>query len=205
MPHDKLAGLKAQIQEIGNWLWMKNFVAGYDGNISVRLPDDKFLCTSTGISKGHLQDHHLVIVDRHGNLVAGEARPTSEIKLHMHIYKILPETQAIVHAHPAYSTAFAAAGFAPHHEILPEVENVCGKVGFAHFAKPGTEGLCDRITPLLENNITSILLERHGAVTASTKSALDAYFQMEKLEAFCKTIYLANSLKPDSVHIKFNQ
>lgn len=194
MDISKISECKKQICRVSSWLWEKSMVAAYDGNISARLEEDRFLCTASKICKGVVAEHNLVIVNSAGKLISGIATPTSEIKLHLEIYKNRPDINAVVHAHPPYATAFAVAGFAPDSKTLPELESVTGAVGFAKFAAPGSGALAKSVTPLLEQNITTILLERHGAVTASTSNVLDAYYQIEKLEAFCKIMHLAKSL-----------
>src|SRR5574342_156889 len=104
--------LRRQICEVGRRMYEKNFVASNDGNISVRLEANRILTTPTGVSKGFMTPESMVIVDLEGRVLstgAGGAKPSSEIPMHLFVYRERPEVQAVVHAHPLHATGFAAA------------------------------------------------------------------------------------------------
>src|SRR2546428_5561398 len=102
--------LKEQMCEIGRRIWLKGFCAGNEGNHSYRIGEDRVLCTPTGISKGFLKPDDICTVDMEGKQVAGKRKRTSEILMHLAIYKARPDVKAVVHSHPPHATAFAVAG-----------------------------------------------------------------------------------------------
>ena len=103
--------IKKQICDIGKRIYNRNMVAANDGNISVKLNDNEFLCTPTGVSKGFMTPEYICKVDAEGNVIQANAgfRPSSEIKMHMRVYAKRPDVGSVVHAHPVYATSFAIA------------------------------------------------------------------------------------------------
>src|SRR6478672_13112785 len=101
--------LKEQMCDIGRRIWQKGFCAGNEGNHSYRIGADRVLCTPTGISKGNLKPDDICTVDMEGKQVAGKRKRTSEILMHLAIYKARPDVKAVVHSHPPHATAFAVA------------------------------------------------------------------------------------------------
>ena len=104
--------LKKLMCEIGRRVYNRGMVAANDGNFSVKLNDNEFLCTPTGVSKGFMTPEYICKVDAKGNVLQanGNFRPSSEIKMHMRVYEKRPDVGAVVHAHPSYATSFAIAG-----------------------------------------------------------------------------------------------
>ena len=104
--------VKKQICDIGKRIYNRNMVAANDGNISVKLNDNEFLCTPTGVSKGFMTPEYICKVDKNGNVIQanGNFKPSSEIKMHMRVYQERPDVNSVVHAHPMYATTFAIAG-----------------------------------------------------------------------------------------------
>ena len=104
--------IKKQICEIGKRIYDRGMVAANDGNISVKLNDNEFLCTPTGVSKGFMTPEYICKVDANGKVIQANPgfKPSSEIKMHMRVYKERPDVKSVVHAHPMYATAFAIAG-----------------------------------------------------------------------------------------------
>jgi L-fuculose-phosphate aldolase len=186
--------LREAICAIGRKLYQRRLVAAWDGNVSARLPDDRILCTPTMLCKGDVQPGDLAIVDLAGRQLVGDRPRTSEILLHLSIYRHRPDVNAVVHAHPPHATAFAVTGTPIPNGILPEVEVFLGCVPTAGYRLPGTAEFAESIVPLLRGTNT-ILLQNHGAV-AFAESLDRAYGQMEILDAYCQILLLARALGP---------
>lgn len=139
--------LRAQMCEVGRRLWQRDLVGGCEGNLTVRLSSRQILCTPSGVSKGHLKPNELVIIDNHGNPIAG-GQPSSEIKLHLRILAKRKDCNAVIHAHPPVATAFALAGEDIPDNLLPESAYVLGSVATVPFGMPGTDDLPDKLEPL---------------------------------------------------------
>jgi L-fuculose-phosphate aldolase len=177
--------------EVGRRLWLRGLVGGGEGNISVRLSPRQFLCTPTGVSKGHLRPADLVIIDSKGQPL-NDKIPSSEIRLHLKIYKHRPDCQAVVHAHPPTATGFALAQEEIPDNLLPEAAWVLGSVALVPFSMPGTEEVPDNLEPFLEDHKT-FLLANHGAATMGT-DLYDALYRMETLERVANTILIARMI-----------
>jgi L-fuculose-phosphate aldolase len=185
--------LKQEICEIGRRMYCSGFVAANDGNISVRLGADRYLCTPTGVSKGFMTHEMICLVDDEGHQLEGELPRTSEILLHLEFFHALPEINAVTHAHPPHATAFAVAGISPPVGVLPEAEILLGPVPLAEYATPGTQALADSILPHLQNKANTILLANHGVVSCD-KTLEKAYFHLETVDAYCRTLILARQI-----------
>jgi L-fuculose-phosphate aldolase len=184
--------LREQICDIGRRIYQRQFAAGNDGNISHRLPDDTVLCTPTKICKGFMQPDDLCIVDLEGKQVAGERSRTSEILLHLEIYKHDPDAQAVVHCHPPHATAFGLARIDIPSGILPEMEIFLGVVPRAEYETPGSRTFARTIIPFI-GRANTVVLSNHGTVSWST--ALEqAYWNTEVLDSCCRVLMLARQL-----------
>src|SRR5262245_56455424 len=184
--------LKEQICEIGRRVYAKGFAAANDGNISVRLNDREILCSPTMMSKGFLKPEDLCVVDYEGKQLRGTRKRSSEILLHLSVYKHRPDVQAVVHCHPPHATAFAVAGVPIPQCILPEVEVFLGKVPTAIYETPGTQKFADTIVPHLKSSNT-IILANHGTVTFGPDLE-KAYWNSEIIDAYCRILILARQL-----------
>ena len=184
---------KLHICDIGKRMYDKGFVAANDGNISIRMADGRFLCTPTGVSKGFMKPEDIAIVDADGRQLDGRLPRTSEILLHLEVYRQIPQISAVCHAHPPHATAFAITGTPLPVGVLPEVEIFLGPVPTAHYATPGTQHLADSILPHLRNKANTILLANHGAI-AFDKSLEQAYFHLETLDMYCRILLLSNQI-----------
>ncbi len=174
------AKLRRQIVEVGRKLYEKGFVASNDGNISVRLPNGNILITPTGVSKGSLRAGGLCVIDPNGKLLSGRARPSSEYKMHLEVYKRRPDVNACVHAHPQKATAFAAAGLRFQTLALPEALFSLGTVALTDYATPSSDELPKRIGEKVGAS-DALLLANHGALTLG-RDVMEAYYRMEALE-----------------------
>ncbi|HMD99559.1 MAG TPA: class II aldolase/adducin family protein [Terriglobia bacterium] len=176
--------LRREIVEVGRWVHRQGYVAGYDGNISVRLDNRRILSTPTTIGKGMMQPDDLVVVDYEGHKIAGQRKVTSEIAMHLLIYKRRPDVHAVVHAHPPTATGFAAAGLSLNKALISEVVLSFGCIPLARYGTPGTPELTEALMPLV-GSYDAILMANHGVVTYAPDLAR-AYFKMETVEHFAK-------------------
>jgi len=184
--------LRAEVCEIGRRLYARGHVAANEGNLSARLSPDRVLCTPTLVSKGYLKPADLAIVDLEANQVAGDRPRTSEIKLHLSIYKHRPDVRAVIHTHPPHATAFAVAGTPIPNGIHPELELMLGPVATAPYFTPGTAAFADSVVPFLEKT-SAVLLESHGLVTYGANLEW-AWFATEVLDSHCRLLLTARSL-----------
>jgi len=159
-----------------------------EGNISARHGSDTFLCTPAGIPKFRLQPADIAEVDNEGQSL-NRRTPTSELALHLAIYRRRPDCMAIVHAHPLYATAHAWSGTKPRLDLAPEALMVLGQVALVAYYSPGTKDAEHAIAPFAEHHKT-FLLANHGAVCLGT-SVEDAFCRMEILERVCHVGRLA--------------
>jgi L-fuculose-phosphate aldolase len=186
--------LKAQICDIGRRLWQRAYVDGNGGNIAIRVGEDIALCTPTLVSKGFMNEEDMCLVDLEGNqLCSGNGKKrTSEILMHLQIMKRQPRAVATVHCHPPYATGFAVAGVEPPTCMIPEYE-VFSSVAIAPYRTPGTPEMGKLVADLVDKHNT-ILMANHGVVAWSHNNVEDAYFKMEILEAYCRTVLVATQL-----------
>lgn len=188
----KIHELKLQLCDIGRRLWQREYVDGNGGNLAIRVGEDLALCTPTLVSKGFMKPEDMCLVDLEGNQLAGEKKRTSEILMHLQIMKRQPRAVASVHCHPPYATGFAVAGVEPPTCMIPEFE-VFASVAIAPYRTPGTPEMGKLVADLVDKHNT-ILMANHGVVTWSHNNVEDAYFKMEILEAYCRTVLVASQL-----------
>lgn len=184
--------LRQEICEVGRRLYARGFAAGNDGNISCRLADGLVLCTPTLICKGFMQPDDLCTVDFTGEQLSGARPRTSEILLHLEIYRSDPAAQAVVHCHPPHATAFGVARVDIPSGILPEVEIFLGVVPRADYETPGGDDFAATIRPFL-GRANTVILSNHGTVAWSS-SVERAYWNTEILDAYCRILLLARQL-----------
>ncbi|SFB07872.1 MULTISPECIES: class II aldolase/adducin family protein [unclassified Bacillus (in: firmicutes)] len=195
---------KELICEIGRRVYHKNFVAANDGNISVKVGSNTIWTTPTGVSKGFMTPEMMVKMDLSGNVLEGTMKPSSEVKMHLRVYKENQEVNAVVHAHPPVATSFAIAGISLDQPISPEAIVLLGRVPVATYATPGTQEVPDSIAPYCKDH-NAVLLANHGALTWG-RELMEAYFRMESLEHYAlMTMYSnhiikkANELSPAQI------
>src|SRR5262245_52873110 len=184
--------LRDDMCEIGRRLYARGYVAANEGNLSVRLADDTVLCTPTLISKGFMNPEDLAIVNMDGDQLSGPRPRTSEIKLHLSIYRHRPDVKAVVHSHAPHVTAFAITGTPIPTNIHPEIEFFVGQVPTASYVTPGTQPFADSVVPYLENT-SAVVLANHGLV-AFGKSLEWAWFVTEIVDSYCRLLIAAKSL-----------
>jgi L-fuculose-phosphate aldolase len=184
--------LKLQICEMGRHLWEREYVDGNGGNMAIRVGEDIAVCTPTLVSKGSLKPEDMCLVDFDGNQILGPKKRTSEILMHLQIMKRQPKAVATCHCHPPYATAFAVVGQAPPTCMLPEYEVFCS-VGVAPYRTPGSPDM-GKLVADLSDQYNTILMSNHGVVTWSHNTIEEAYWRMEIVEAYCRTIVVAGQL-----------
>ena len=183
---------REEIVRFGRLLHQKDYVAATDGNLTVRLDPDRVLATPTGMSKGMLDPDDLVIVDLQGRRIAGHRAVSTEIRMHLLIYRLRPEIKGVVHAHPVTATGYAAACVELNQALLSEVVLSLGCIPLARYATPGTEELSTVLEPLIPHH-DAILMANHGVVTYGD-SLLRAYLKMETVEHFAKVALITHML-----------
>jgi L-fuculose-phosphate aldolase len=176
--------LRREVIKIGRLLHEKSFIAATDGNVSVRQDDRSILVTPTGMAKGMLAPEDLVVVDPEGRKLEGTRTASSELGMHLLIYHLRSDVNAIVHAHPPTATGFAAAGLALDEPLIAEAELSVGRVPLACYALPGSSELCDGLAPLVGDH-NAILMANHGVI-AYAEDLLNAYLHMETVEHFAR-------------------
>jgi len=191
--------IKAEICAVGKKLWMRAYVDGNGGNISYRLTAEAVICTPTLMSKYDLRPEDLCLVDLDGNQLAGGRPRTSEILMHMEIYKAVPEAKAVVHCHPPHATAYAITGSVPPTCIIPEFEVFVGKVAISPYETPGTPKFAQTVIPFVKNHNT-VLLSNHGIVCwADTVTHAEWY--AEVVDTYAWTLMNAKQLGVNITHI----
>ena len=184
--------VKRQICDVGRRMWEREYVDGNGGNIAVRVGEDLAICTPTLVSKGFMKPEDLCLVDFEGNQLAGTKNRTSEILMHLQMMARQPKAVATVHCHPPYATGFAVVGLEPPTCMIPEYE-VFASVALAPYRTPGTPEMGKLVADLVDQHNT-ILMANHGVVSWSPKSVEEAYFKMEILEAYCRTVLVTAQL-----------
>jgi L-fuculose-phosphate aldolase len=144
------------------------------------------------MSKGDLQPADICLVDLAGNIVAGDRSRTSELLLHLEIYKANPRARAVVHCHPPYATAYAITGTVPPNGLIPEYEVFIGPAAVAPYETPGTQAFAETVLPFVEKHNT-ILLQNHGIVCWSD-TVTHAEYLCEIIDTYCKTYLIAKQI-----------
>jgi L-fuculose-phosphate aldolase len=183
---------RAEIVRFGRMIHELGYVAATDGNLSVRLGPNRILATPTSMSKGAMQARDMVVVDMAGRKVSGRHNVSSEIGMHLLIYKLRPDVKAVVHAHPPTATGFAAAGMALDQALCSEVVITLGSIPLARYGTPGTSELSDALAPLIPRH-DAILMANHGVVTYG-ENLLHAYMNMETVEHFARIALVVHQL-----------
>jgi L-fuculose-phosphate aldolase len=184
--------IKNEICAVGRKLWMRQYVDGNGGNISYRLTDSAVICTPTLVSKADLRPEDLCLVDLEGKQLAGNRPRTSEILLHLEIYKNVAEAKAVVHCHPVHATAYAITNRIPPSCIIPEYEVFVGRVAISPYETPGTQKFAETVIPYVKTHNT-VLLANHGIVCwADTVTHAEWY--VEVVNTYCWTLTVAKEL-----------
>ncbi len=192
MADTEIQFLKENLLKTCRRLADKGFVAATDGNVSSRLADGRVLITPSARNKADVDIEELIIVGMDGRVLEGIGRPSNEFAMHSFIYGARPEVKAVVHAHPPFATAFAAARIPLDGLVFPEVIVAFGKIPLAEYAAPSTPAMAASIEPFVKE-YDAIMLSNHGVVTCG-ESLDEAYDKMEKTEHTAKVAYLVRQL-----------
>lgn len=195
---------RRQIIEIGRRMYDKGFVAATDGNISVRLDENRILTTPNGISKGFMREDDLIVLAPDGRKLSGNRDQSSEFRMHLKVYELRPDVCAVIHAHPPVATALSIAGVSLAQPVIPEVIISFGEIPTVPYATPTTEEVPQVIAGLIKDH-DALILERHGTLTIGN-TIESAYFKLEKIEHAAQVIFIASqagtirTLSPDQVN-----
>ena len=184
--------VRAEIVEAGRRLYARAYIASNDGNISARLDDSRLITTPKSVCKGFMTPDMMVIVDYEGRKLAGERDPSTELPMHLEIYRNRPDANAVVHAHPPYATGFAVAGIPLTRAVLAEVITTLGSIPIAAYGTPSTSELPEAVRKYIKAH-DGMLLANHGAVTCG-RDVLGAYYKMETIEHFARISFVARQL-----------
>ena len=184
--------LRNAIVDICHKVYEKGFVSAYDGNISVITENKSILITRSGVCKGDVRESDIMEINFAGDIINGYGKISTEYKIHLYAYAKRPEVNAVVHCHPTYATAFAAAGQGLTEPVFPEVMLTLGKVPLCKYSTPSTDELPLSMGPYIDY-AWALLFQNHGAVTFG-KTLRDAYYKMEKLEHAAKTLFITKLL-----------
>src|SRR5688572_16857720 len=184
--------IRADIVEAGRRLYARAYIASNDGNISVRLDDGRLITTPKSVSKGFMTPDMMVVVDIEGRKVSGERDPSTELQMHLEIYRNRPDVAAVVHAHPPIATGFAVAGIPLTRAVLAEVVTTLGSIPIAEYGTPSTPELPEAVRKYIKAH-DGMLLANHGAVTCGA-NVMSAYYKMETIEHFAKISLVARLL-----------
>jgi L-fuculose-phosphate aldolase len=184
--------IRGDIVEVGRRLYARAYIASNDGNISVRLDDHRLITTPKGVSKGFMTPDMMVVIDYEGHKISGERDPSSELPMHLEIYRSRPDVNAVVHAHPPTATGFAVAGIPLTRAVLAEVVTTLGSIPIAEYGTPSTAELPEAVRKYIKAH-DGLLLANHGAVTCC-RTVMSAYYKMETIEHFARISLVARLL-----------
>lgn len=184
--------LRADIVEVGRRLHARTYIASNDGNLSVRLSEDRLLTTPKGVSKGFMTPEMIVVTDLTGRKLDGDLDPSSELLMHLAVYQNRSDVMAVVHAHPPAATGFAVAGIPLDRAVLAEVVTTLGSIPIADYGTPSTQELADAVRRYIKTH-DGLLLANHGALTVAPE-LLAAYYKMETIEHFARISLVARLL-----------
>jgi L-fuculose-phosphate aldolase len=186
------SSLRADIVEVGRRMYARGYTASNDGNISVRLGADRLLMTPKSVCKGFMTPDMMCITDLDGKKIQGDRDPSSEMLMHLEVYRQRPDVAAVVHAHPPTATGFAVAGIAMDEPVLAEAAVVLGPVPVAPYAMPGTPELAASLEPFVIDH-DAVLMANHGVVCCGA-DLLQAYLNMELVEQSARTLLVVRQL-----------
>jgi L-fuculose-phosphate aldolase len=188
--------LRQEVLRVGRLLWERGFVAATDGNLSVRLGSNRLLVTASGLSKGFLSADDLVVIDGDGEPLPAYRgrgrRASSEIAMHLEVYRQRPDVNAVVHAHPPLAVAFSIAGVSLARCVIPEVIVTLGGIPTTGYATPGTAEVPASIRQAIRE-YDAIVMAHHGSLTVG-RTLWEAYLRLEKVEHTAQITLAAQQL-----------
>jgi L-fuculose-phosphate aldolase len=165
-----------------------------DGNLSVRIDEERILITPSGASKGRMRVDDLLVLDAQGHLIESgqRSKPSSETPMHLEVYRQRSDVGAVIHAHPPFATALTVAGMDFPTDILPETLLLLGDVPVAAYASPASAEDAEAIRPLIAGH-QAILLRQHGTLTCGVDLE-EALQHLERLEHVAEVFWRARVL-----------
>jgi L-fuculose-phosphate aldolase len=191
------SSLRADIVEVGRRMYARGYTAANDGNVSARLGSDRLLMTPKGVCKGFMTPDMMCITDLEGRKIQGDLDPSSEILMHLEVFRQRRDVEAVVHAHPPIATGFAVAGIPLTRAVLAEVLTTLGAIPIADYATPSTKELPEAVRKFIAAH-DGMLLANHGALTVG-RDLFSAYYKMETIEHFAKISLVARLLGRENV------
>ncbi len=191
----KEAALRTEIIKVGELLYQKGYIVSNDGNISARLDDNHFLCTPSGLNKGMMRQEELLVIDVNGNRTDTpnafnkDLRPTSEMAMHLEVYKNRPDVRAVVHCHAPTAVALSIANVSLAECMLPEVIVTLGLIKMTPYSTPSSEENATAIREAIKGH-DAIILQRHGTLTVGN-SPMHAFHRTESIEQIAKITFMA--------------
>jgi L-fuculose-phosphate aldolase len=183
---------KKELIDMCHKVYEKGFVSGFDGNISVRASKNTFFITRSAVCKGDVTFNDILEIDSNGKIVDGKGKISTEFKIHLFVYAHREKVNAVIHCHPIYATAFAASKSTLDKPIFPEVVLTLGRIPLCEYATPSTNELHESMNSYIDY-ANVFLLQNHGAVAVG-RNLKEAYYRMEKLEHYSKTVFIAKQL-----------
>ncbi|MCK4597548.1 class II aldolase/adducin family protein [bacterium] len=183
---------RQQMVAIGQRMYQRGYVAATDGNISVKMADDRILITPTGTCLGELRPEELVAIEQGGSACDPNQRPSSELPMHLEVYGQRSDVGAVIHAHPPLATAFTVAGISLAQCVIPEVVLTMGTIPTTKYATPSTEQGREQIRELIRCH-DALILDRHGTLTVGP-DLITAYRRLEKVEHAAQVTLAARQL-----------
>lgn len=186
--------LRKEIVRVARQLAQNGYSRSSDGNISVRLSENRILITPTGVYKAWLEPSQIVPIDLEGNPSSRRSnpKPSSEYLMHLAVYRQRPDVQAVIHAHPPNAVALTLIGEPFPAEIVPEGLTALGEVPTVPYARPGTAQMGEQLQPYLSDHDV-LLLDHHGSLTVG-KTLEEALIKLERLEAVAQLWMLAKQV-----------
>lgn len=187
---------KNSICEIGRKMYQSGFISSTDGNISIRLEKNLFLCTPSNVCKGELTPKQVILTNDKCEILEGKGVVSSEFYTHLSAYEERQDISAVIHAHPIYSIVLSLVNISLCTPVLPELIMTLGEVPTTDYATPGSKEGADIIKPWIKNH-NALILKSHGVITVG-KDLNQAYSYLERVEHSSKIIFLASLIcKPD--------
>ncbi|HOV32642.1 MAG TPA: class II aldolase/adducin family protein [Candidatus Hydrogenedens sp.] len=182
--------LKILICEIGRKMYRNQYISSTDGNISVRIDENLFLCTPSNTCKGDLSPEQILVTNNNCEVLEGTGSVSSEFFTHLSAYEERADIGAVVHAHPVYSTVLSLTGISLCEPTLPELVMTLGEVPTTEYATPGSKEGAAIIKPWIAQH-NALILKLHGVLTVG-KDLNQAYSYIERVEHSSKILYYAH-------------
>jgi L-fuculose-phosphate aldolase len=192
-----IQAVRKELLRMGKLLYQQQYIVATEGNLSCRIDSKNILITRSGVCKGELTPDDLIKVSLNKRTSTGDQRPSTEMRMHLEVYRQRPDVKAVIHAHPPYAVSLTLAGISLNKPYTPESVLLLGAVPTAVYGRPSTSQVAESIQKYLKKT-DIILLERHGSLTVG-KTLTEAFYKLEILENTAKIVWLtrqAGIIKP---------